>query len=111
MTARREGNIDNKRYNETNENMYYDVNYYGDDSFLKTSSYEKEKNAFESRISELEWRNKALEGKIKTLIVSVIVFLLILFIGTLIIVILHELNIEQNYEKISELQRVEIHVR
>ena len=45
----------------------YDRRYYGDDNFLKTSSYEKEKNVTELRIGELEWRNKSLEWKNRTL--------------------------------------------
>ena len=74
----------------------YDANcYYGDDTFLKTSSFETEKNKIESRLNNLESRNKALEWKNKALTVSMTVFLVFLLIGTVTMLIFHELIIEQ----------------
>ena len=85
----------------------YEVNYYGEETFLPpTSVYENEKNIFESRISELEWKNKVL------VIISSI--LLILSIGTLTISIIDQLNIvdhtvdlKQSSKQISEIQIVQ----
>ena len=87
----------------------YDANcYYGDDNFLKTSSFETEKNKIESRLNRLESRNKALEWKNKVLTVSMTVFIVILLVGTVTMLILHELNIEQNYNLIQKEQRVKV---
>ena len=74
----------------------YDANcYYGDEPFLKISSFETEKNKIESRLDNLESRNKALEWNNKALTVSMTVFLVFLLIGTVTMLIFHELIIEQ----------------
>ena len=113
MTTRKGGTKDYKNHKAMSQDQDYEVNYYGDDNFLKTSEFEKEKNILESRISELELRNKSVEWKNRTLSVLMTIFLLILFIATLTIAFLHEMNIKQSLEQISELQRVqsEIQVR
>ena len=100
-------NYNNNHQANRNTSQDSDVHYYGDDNFLKTSAYEEEKNIFESRIDELEWKNQALKWKIKvlTVTVSVIVFLLILFIGILTISIIYELKLEQTREQLSDLQK------
>ena len=109
MTTRkgRTKNYNNNHQANRNTSQDSEVHYYGDDNFLKTSAYESEKNIFESRIDELEWKNQALKWKIKvlTVTVSVIVFLLILFIGILTISIIYELKIEQTREQLSDLQK------
>ena len=107
MTTRkgRTKNYNNNHQANRNTSQDSDVHYYGDDNFLKTSAYEEEKNIFESRIDELEWRNQALKLKIKVFTVSVLVFLLILFIGILTISIIYELKLEQTREQLSDLQK------
>ena len=113
MTTRKGGAKDYKSQKAISQDQDYEINYYGDDNFLKTSAYQKEKNVLESRISELEWRNSSLEWKNRALTVLMTIFLLILLIGTVTTSILHEINIEQSLEHISELQRIqnEIQVR
>ena len=113
MTTRKGGPKDYKSQKAISQEQDYEINYYGDDNFLKSSAYQKEKNVLESRISELEWRNSSLEWKNRTLAFLMTIFLLILLIGTVTISILHEMNIERSLEQISELQRVqnEIQVR
>ena len=110
MTTRKGGTKNYKSNHQANGNTSedYDVHYYGDDNFLKTDAYEKEKNIFESRINELEWKNQALGKKMKVLTVSVMVFLLILFIGILTISIIYELKLEQTREQLSDLQKEQI---
>ena len=96
MPTRKGGTKDNKSHHKSKGNVSqdYDINYYGDDKFLKISSYEKEKNFVEARISELERRNNALERRNKALVVSVIILLIVSF-GTLITTILNKVKIEQ----------------
>merc|ERR1712110_1173739 len=96
-TTRKGGTKNYKNNHQANGNTSedYDVHYYGDDNFLKTDAYEKEKNIFESRINELEWKNQALGWKNKVLTISVIAFLLSLFIGILTISIINEFKLEQ----------------
>ena len=110
MTTRKGGTKNYKSNHQANGNTSedYDVHYYGDDNFLKTDAYEKEKNIFESRINELEWKNQALGWKNKVLTISVIAFLLSLFIGILTISIIYELKLEQTREQLSDLQKEQI---
>ena len=78
MPTRNGQALDNRHNLRANGNgsEEYEVNYYGDETFLKIDVYENEKNTLQAKISGLERR-------IKVLVVSVIV-LLILLIGTLI---------------------------
>ena len=64
----------------------YEVNYYGDETFLKIDVFENEKNILEAKIIGLRWRNRAL-------IVSGIIQILLLFASIAFSVVLH-LNIE-----------------
>ena len=75
----------------------YELNYYGDETFLKSCAFENEKDILQSRISELEWR-------FKLLVVSGIV-LMIISIAAIAFSIVHHLKIEQNIQHLSELQR------
>ena len=107
MTTRKGGAKDYKSHKAMSQDQDYEINYYGDDNFLKTSAYEKEKIVLESRISELEWRNNSLEWKNRTLAVLMMIFLFTLLIGTVTISVLHEMNIDQSLQQISKLQRVQ----
>ena len=110
MPTRKGGTTDYKSHQKSKGNVShdYDINYYGDDDFLKISSYENEKNFVEARISELERRNNALERRNKALVVSVII-LLILSFGTLLITFLHKVNIEE--EGVQSQTQSEIQVQ
>ena len=88
MTTRKDRTLDN-RYNlkaNGKGSEEYDVNYYGDETFLKINAFENEKNNLEARISGLEWRNKAL-------VISVIV-LLIFSVGIFTLSIIHQQRID-----------------
>ena len=65
MTTRKRGGIrDYKSNREAKGNEEYDYNtYYGDENYLRISLFENEKQQLESRISNLESRNKAVECK------------------------------------------------
>ena len=66
--------MDHKSNHKAKGNVYqeYDneINYYGDETFLKIASFEQEKNQLESRISLLEGMNKVLEWRNKAVIIS-----------------------------------------
>ena len=100
MTNRKGGTID-YRSNFPNKKPTgdgdYDINYYGEENFLKSSAFENEKNILQSRICDLEWRNKLLIG-------SMTVFMILSFATLAFCVILY-LNIIVKYqERLSELQ-------
>ena len=99
MPTRKGGTTDYKTHHKAKGNIPQDydnnIHYYGDDNFLKISSYEKEKNFIEARIGELERRNNALERRNKALVASVLIFSILSF-GTLIFAILRgEVKMEQ----------------
>ncbi len=64
----------------------YEVNYYGDETFLKIDVFENEKNTLQAKISGLERR-------IKVLVISVIV-LLIFSLGIFTLFIIHQLKMD-----------------
>ena len=99
MTTKKGRTLDRRNSLKTNGKKGsedYEVNYYGDETFLKIDAFENEKNILQANISGLEWRNKAL-------VISVIV-LFILFVGTLTFSIIHQLQIGKFLEKIYELE-------
>ena len=105
MTTRKKGGTpDYKSNHEIKGNEVYDT-YYGEDTFLRSSLFESEKQQLESRIRELELRSKAVECKNTIIIVSITV----LFIANLTIssYIIHQLNIEQMNAEIIHHKDVE----
>ena len=112
MPTRKGGTTDYKSHQKSKGNVSqdYDINYYGNDDFLKISSYENEKNFVEARISELERRNNALERRNKALVVSVII-LMILSFGTLIITFLHKENIEDQGVQSQNQSEIQVQMK
>ena len=99
MTTKKGRTLDSRKSLKVNSKQgseEYEVNYYGDETFMKIDAFENEKNILLANISGLEWRNKAL-------VISVIV-LFILFVGTLTFSIIHQLQIGKCLENISELE-------
>lgn len=102
MTTRKDRTLDH-RYNLKGNGKgseEYDVNYYGDENFLKIDAFENDKNKLQAKISELEWRNKAL-------IIFGVIQILFLFatiactIGFSIVMHQNIENIQQNVENIQ----------
>ena len=100
MTNRKGGTID-YRSNFPNKKPTgdgdYEISYYGDENFLKSSAFENEKNILQSRICDLEWRNKLLIGAMTVL--------MILSFAALVFCVILYLNIAKYQERLSELQR------
>ena len=88
MTTRKDRTLDNRHKLKANGkgSDEYEVNYYGDETFLKIDAFQNEKNNLEARISGLEWRNKAL-------VISVLV-LLIFSLGIFTLFIIHQQRID-----------------
>ena len=105
MPTRSSQALDNRHNLRANGNgsEEYEVNYYGDETFLKIDVYENEKNTLQAKISGLERR-------IKVLVVSVIV-LLILLIGTLIFSTIQQINIGKSLQKLSELENTQYRIQ
>lgn len=81
MTTRKDRTLDNRRNLKANGkgSEEYEVNYYGDETFLKIDAFQNEKNNLEARISGLEWRNKALIISVVVLLIfSLVIFALCL---------------------------------
>ena len=96
MTSRNRGRtIDYKSNREANDNEEYPIDYIGDET-LRRNFFETEKQNLVSRIIELESRNKSDECKKTALIISIT----ILFIATVTISIMHQLNVEELNHKI-----------
>ena len=102
MTSRKGQNVElrnNQKANGKGSPEEYEINYYGDETFLKIDSFENEKNILQARISVLEWRIKAMG-------ISGIV-LLIFSLGILAFSFFHQLEIDETGRQISSLWRSE----
>lgn len=85
----RKGQTKDNRYNPKANGKgqeEYEVNYYGDETFLKIDVFENEKNIIEAKIGGLKWRNKVL-------VISVIV-LSIFALGNFTLSIIHQLKMD-----------------
>ena len=101
MPSRKEGTIDYKRNKRGSRD--YDVRYYGDEDFLKTSAFEEEKKVLYRRISDLKCRNTFL-------IISLTVLLIVSFVALTLSVInqvndtKHQMQIESLREKQNSIK-------
>ena len=94
MTTRKGQALGNKHNLKANGkgSEEYEVNYYGDETFLRIDAFENEKNNLEAKISGLEWKNTAL------IILGVVQFFL------LIATIAFSIVLHQNVENLQNSQ-------
>ena len=95
MPSRKEFTIDYKT--NIRGSRDYDLRYYGDEDFLKTSTFEEEKKFLHRRISDLNCRN--------TFLIVTVTVLLFLSIVLMTLSIVNQVNITKHQKKIMSISR------
>lgn len=95
MPSRKDFTIDYKTNKRGSRD--YDVRYYGEEDFLKTSAFEEEKKFLHTRINDLNCRN--------TFLIVTVAVLVFLSIALLTLTIVNQVNITTHQKKITSISR------